>query len=134
MTGEVRVRRMLGVFDVGRVLNEKTARNQMVGGMIWGIGYALCEEAVVDHRTGQFVNPDFGEYHIAVSADVPRIDCHFLQQPDGEANLVGAKAVGELGISGAGAAVVNAIHNATGFRARRFPVTVDQLMDALPPV
>ena len=134
VTGEVRVRRMLGVFDVGRVLNEKTARNQMVGGMIWGIGYALCEEAVVDHRTGQFVNPDFGEYHIAVSADVPRIDCHFLQQPDGEANLVGAKAVGELGISGAGAAVVNAIHNATGFRARRFPVTVDQLLDALPPV
>lgn len=134
VTGETRVRRMLGVFDVGRVLNEKTARNQMVGGMIWGIAYALTEEAVVDPRWGQFVNPDFGEYHLAVSADVPRIDCHFLIEPDAQANLVGAKAVGELGISGAGAAVVNAIHNATGFRARRFPVTADQLLDVLPPV
>ena len=134
VTGEVRVRRMMGVFDVGRVLNEKTARNQMVGGMIWGIGYALCEDAVIDARTGQFVNPDFGEYHITVSADVPRIECHFLQQPDGEANIVGAKAVGELGIAGAGAAVANAIHNAIGFRARRFPITPDQLLDALPPV
>ena len=134
VTGETRVRRMLGVFDVGRVLNEKTARNQMVGGMIWGIAYALTEEAVVDPRWGQFVNPDFGEYHLAVAADVPRIDCHFIQEHDGEANLVGAKAVGELGISGAGAAVVNAIHNATGFRARRFPVTPDQLLDVLPPV
>ena len=134
VTGEIRVRRMLGVFDVGRVLNEKTARSQMIGGMIWGIGYVIAEEAVVDARTGQFMNPDFGEYHIAVSADVPQVECHFVQQPDGEANPVGAKAVGELGISGAGAAVVNAIYNATGFRPRSFPVTVDKLLAALPPV
>ncbi|MBN8809489.1 MAG: xanthine dehydrogenase family protein molybdopterin-binding subunit [Sphingomonas sp.] len=134
VTGEVRVRRLLGVFDVGRVLNEATARNQMVGGMIWGIGYALSEEAVVDTRTGQFVNPDFGEYHVAVSADVPNVECHFLEAIDDSANPVGAKAVGELGIAGSGAAVANAIYNACGVRVRDFPVTLDKLLAGLPPV
>ncbi len=134
VTGEVRVRRLLGVFDVGRVLNEKTARNQMVGGMIWGIGYALSEEAVVDPRTGQFVNPDFGEYHVAVHADAPAVECHFIEQVDDQANPVGAKAVGELGISGAGAAVANAVYNATGVRVRDFPITLDKLLPGLPPV
>jgi xanthine dehydrogenase YagR molybdenum-binding subunit len=134
VTGEVRVRRLVGVFDVGRVMNEKTARNQMVGGMIWGIGYALSEEAVVDTRTGQFVNPDFGEYHVAVHADAPAVECHFIEQIDDSANPVGAKAVGELGISGAGAAVANAIYNACGVRVRDFPVTLDKLLAGLPPV
>jgi xanthine dehydrogenase YagR molybdenum-binding subunit len=134
VTGEVRVRRLIGVFDVGRVLNEKTARNQMVGGMIWGIGYALSEDAVVDTRTGQFVNPDFAEYHVAVSADAPAVECHFIEEIDDSANPVGAKAVGELGISGAGAAVANAIYNACGVRVRDFPVTLDKLLAGLPPV
>ncbi|THD34544.1 MAG: xanthine dehydrogenase family protein molybdopterin-binding subunit [Sphingomonas sp.] len=134
VTGEVRVRRLIGVFDVGRVMNEKTARNQMVGGMIWGIGYALSEDAVVDTRTGQFVNPDFGEYHVAVHADAPAVECHFIEQIDDSANPVGAKAVGELGISGAGAAVANAIYNACGVRVRDFPVTLDKLLAGLPPV
>jgi xanthine dehydrogenase YagR molybdenum-binding subunit len=134
VTGEVRVRRLIGVFDVGRVMNEKTARNQMVGGMIWGIGYALSEDAVVDTRTGQFVNPDFGEYHVAVSADAPAVECHFIEEIDDSANPVGAKAVGELGISGAGAAVANAIYNACGVRVRDFPVTLDKLLAGLPPV
>jgi xanthine dehydrogenase YagR molybdenum-binding subunit len=134
VTGEVRVRRLIGVFDVGRVLNEKTARNQMVGGMVWGIGYALSEDAVVDTRTGQFVNPDFGEYHVAVNADVPAVECHFIEEVDDSANPVGAKAVGELGISGAGAAVANAIYNACGARVRDFPVTLDKLLPGLPPV
>ncbi|MHC9417064.1 xanthine dehydrogenase family protein molybdopterin-binding subunit [Sphingomonas citri] len=134
VTGEVRVRRMVGVFDVGRVLNRATATNQLVGGMIWGISYALGEAALVDPRSGRFVNPDFGEYHVAVNADVPRIECHFVEEIDDAANQTGAKAVGELGISGAGAAVINAIHNATGARVRDVPATLDTLLAALPPV
>ena len=134
VTGEVRVRRMLGVFDVGRVLNEKTAANQIVGGMVWGVSYALGEAAVVDTRSGRFVNPDFGEYHVAVNADVPQIEVHFIEEIDDAANQVGAKGVGELGISGAGAAVINAIHNATGVRVRDVPATLDTLLAGLPPV
>ena len=134
VTGEVRVRRMLGVFDVGRVLNRATAASQIVGGMVWGISYALGEAAVVDTRSGRFANPDFGEYHVAVHADVPRIECHFIEEIDDAANQTGAKAVGELGISGAGAAVINAIHNATGIRIRDVPATLDRLLPGLPPV
>lgn len=134
ITGEVRVRRMLGVFDIGRVLNEKTARNQIVGGMVWGLAYALTEDAVVDPRNGRFVNPDFGEYHVAVSADVPRIEAYFVEEIDDSANPAGAKGVGELGIAGSGAAVVNAIHNATGVRIYDMPVTLDKLLSSLPPV
>jgi xanthine dehydrogenase YagR molybdenum-binding subunit len=134
VTGETRVRRMLGVFDVGRVLNAKTATNQIVGGMVWGISYALGEEAVVDTRTGKFANPDFGEYHVAVNADVPQIAVHFIEEIDDSANPAGAKGVGELGISGAGAAVANAIYNATGIRVRDFPVTLDKLLAGLPAI
>ena len=132
VTGEVRVRRMLGVFDVGRVLNRKTARSQLLGGMIWGIGSVLTEDAVVDTRTGQFVNPDFGEYHLAVHADAPPCEVHFIEEIDTIANQAGAKAVGELGNSGAGAAVANAIYNACGARVRDFPITLDKLLPLLP--
>jgi xanthine dehydrogenase YagR molybdenum-binding subunit len=132
VTGEVRVRRMLGVFDIGRVLNAKTAASQLIGGMVWGLSYALGEAAVVDTRNGHFVNPDFGEYHVAVHADVPPIEVHFIEEIDDSANPVGAKGVGELGISGAGAAVANAIHDATGVRVRDFPVTLDTLLAGLP--
>ncbi|TPG10932.1 xanthine dehydrogenase family protein molybdopterin-binding subunit [Sphingomonas oligophenolica] len=134
VTGEVRVRRMIGVYDVGRVLNRKTAANQLIGGMVWGIAYALSEDGIVDTRTGHFVNPDFGEYHVAVNADVPQIEVHFIEEVDTSANPAGAKGVGELGISGAGAAVANAIYNATGVRVRDFPVTLDKLLAGLPPV
>jgi len=134
VTGEVRVRRMLGVFDVGRVLNAKTASSQLIGGMVWGLAYALSEDGVIDTRNGHFVNPDFGEYHVAVHADVPRIEVHFVEEIDDSANPVGAKGVGELGISGAGAAVANAIYNACGVRVRDFPVTLDKLLAGLPAV
>ena len=134
VTGEVRVRRMLGVFDVGRVLNRATAANQIVGGMVWGVSYALGEAAVVDTRSGRFVNPDFGEYHVAVNADVPQIECHFIEEIDDAANQAGAKGVGELGISGAGAAVVNAIYNATGIRVRDYPLTLDKYLDQMPDI
>jgi len=134
VTGEVRVRRMVGVFDVGRVLNRATAENQLVGGMVWGISYALGEAAVIDPRDGRFATPDFAEYHVAVHADVPRIEVRFVEEIDDHANQVGAKGVGELGISGAGAAVANAIFNACGVRVRDFPATLDRILDGLPPV
>jgi xanthine dehydrogenase YagR molybdenum-binding subunit len=134
VTGEVRVRRMLGVFDCGRLLNPKTARSQAVGGMIWGLSYALHEEAVVDTRTGAFVTRDLAEYHIPSNADVPRIEAFFIEEPDMNANPVGAKGIGELGISGAGAAIANAIYNACGVRVRDYPITLDRLLPGLPPV
>jgi xanthine dehydrogenase YagR molybdenum-binding subunit len=132
VTGEVRVRRMLGVFDCGRILNAKTARSQAIGGMIWGIGYALHEHAVIDPRTGAYVNRDLAEYHIPSNADVPRIETHFVEEIDRHANPVGAKGIGELTISGAGAAVANAIYNACGVRVRDFPITPDTLLAGLP--
>ena len=134
VTGETRVRRMLGVFDCGRILNHKTARSQAIGGMIWGLGYALHEDAVIDRRTGGYVNQDLGEYHIPTNADVPQIEAYFVEQIDREANPVGAKGIGELGISGAGAAVANAIYNACGVRVRDFPITPDKLLAGLPPL
>jgi len=134
VTGEVRVRRMAGVFDCGRVLNAKTARSQAIGGMIWGVGYALMEEAVLDKRFGQFVNHDLGEYHIPVNADIPPMDVHFIERVDRHANPIGAKGLGELTISGAGAAVTNAVYNACGVRVRDFPLTLDKILPHLPPV
>src|SRR5215831_3382547 len=125
-TAEIRLRRMLGVFVAGRFLNPKTARNQLIGGMTFGLGYALGEQAVVDTRTGAFVNRDFTEYHVPVHADVTEIDAVLLDGFDDKANVLGAKGVGELGICGAAAAVANAIYNATGVRVRDFPITLDK--------
>ncbi len=134
VTGEVRLRRMLGVFDCGRILNAKTARSQAIGGMIWGVSYALHEEAVVDKRTGAFVTRDLAEYHIPANADIPQIEAYFVEESDLNANPLGVKGIGELGISGAGAAVTNAIYNACGVRVRDFPMTLDKILDGLPPV
>ena len=131
-TGEVRVRRMLGVFEAGRILNEKTARSQCHGGMIWGIGAALTEEMVHDPRDGHVVNRDLAEYHIPVHLDVPPLDVHFVDGRDDQANPIQAKGIGELAISGAGAAVVNAIHNACGVRVRDYPATLDKILPGLP--
>ncbi len=134
VTGAVRVRRMLGVFEAGRILNAKTARSQAIGGMIWGIGYALMEGLELDTRYGQFVNHDLGEYHVPVHADVPHLDVHFIEDVDRHANPIGVKGLGELTISGAGAAVTNAIYNACGVRVRDFPMTLDKVLAGLPPV
>jgi xanthine dehydrogenase YagR molybdenum-binding subunit len=130
-TGEVRVRRMLGVFAAGRILNPKTARSQMIGGMIWGIGEALMEENHVDLRYGSFINQDLGSYHVAVNADIGALDAVFLDEADPHGSPLGGKGLGELGICGAGAAVINAIYNATGARIRDFPATPDKLLPAL---
>lgn len=133
-TGEVRIRRMLGVFAAGRILNAKTARSQCLGGMTFGIGSALTEHLVHDPRNGKVVNHDLGEYHVPVNADVPQIEVHFLDERDQFANPIHAKGIGELGISGCGAAIGNAVFNATGIRVRDYPITVDKLLDQLPPV
>ena len=131
VTGETRVRRMLGVFAIGRVLNEKTARSQCHGGMIWGIGSALTEEVMHDPRDGHIVNRDLAEYHIPVHLDVPRLDVAFIDERDDQANPIQAKGIGELGISGAGAAITNAIYNACGVRVRDYPATLDKVLAGL---
>ncbi len=131
-SGEVRLRRMLGVFDAGRILNAKTARSQLIGGMIWGVGSALHEEQPVDLRFGAFVNTDLANYHVPVHADVPNVDAILLNEFDSHANVLGSKGVGELGICGAGAAVANAVFNACGARIRDYPITVDKVLPHLP--
>jgi xanthine dehydrogenase YagR molybdenum-binding subunit len=131
-TGEVRLRRMLGVFTAGRVLNSKTARSQAIGGMVFGVGAALQEAMVLDPRFGYFVNHDLAEYHVPVHADVPAIDAIFLPELDEESNPLKSKGIGELGICGAGAAIANAIHNACGARIRDYPITLDKVLASLP--
>jgi len=131
-TGEVRLRQMLGVFSAGRVLNPKTARSQMIGGMTFGVGMALLEEAIVDPRSGAFVNGDLAGYLVPVQADIPAIQAVLLDGFDEKANALGVKGLGELGICGAGAAVGNAVFNATGIRVRDFPITLEKLLPGLP--
>ena len=130
-SGEVRLRRMLGVFAAGRILNAKTARSQLLGGMIWGVGTALHEEAALDARHGFFANHDLAEYHVPVHADIPAIDAILLPEVDDKANPLKIKGLGELGISGAAAAVANAVYNACGVRVRDFPITLDKLLAGL---
>lgn len=130
-TGETRLRRMLGVFAAGRILNPKTARSQLIGGMIWGVGAALMEETVLDPRHGHFVNHDLAEYHVPVHADIPEIEVAFVPEDDDKGNPLGAKGIGELGNCGAGAAVANAVYNATGVRLRDFPLTLDKIFPKL---
>jgi xanthine dehydrogenase YagR molybdenum-binding subunit len=133
-TGEVRVRRMLGVFAAGRILNPKSARSQVIGAMTMGVGAALMEELHVDKRRGFFVNHDLAGYEVPVHADIPHQEVIFLEETDPISSPMKAKGVGELGMCGIGAAVANAIYNATGARVRDYPITLDKLLDKLPPV
>ncbi|NVO27280.1 xanthine dehydrogenase family protein molybdopterin-binding subunit [Donghicola sp. C2-DW-16] len=131
-TGEIRVRRMLGVMSMGRILNEKTARSQALGGMIWGIGAALTEEMQSDPRDGHIVTRDLANYHVPAHADVPGdMQVVFLEERDDWANPIQTKGIGELGISGAGAAVINAISHATGKRSYDYPVLPDRMVALL---
>lgn len=132
-TGEVRLRRMLGVFAAGRVLNAKTARSQAIGGMVFGVGAALHEDLVLDPRFGYFVNHDLAEYHVPVHADIPpNVEAIFLPELDERSNPLKSKGIGELGICGAGAAIANAIYNACGARIRKYPITLDKVLASLP--
>ncbi|MAN73584.1 MAG: xanthine dehydrogenase [Henriciella sp.] len=132
VTGETRVRRMLGVFGAGRILNRKTATSQCYGGMTWGIGMALHEAMEFDMRDGHVVNNDLAEYHIPVNLDVPQLDVVLLEERDDWASPIQAKGLGELGLCGAGAAITNAIFNATGVRVYDYPATLDKILDGLP--
>lgn len=132
VTGETRVRRMLGVFGAGRILNHKTATSQCYGGMTWGIGMALHEAMEFDPRDGHVVNNDLAEYHVPVNLDVPQLEVVLLEERDDWASPIQAKGLGELGLCGAGAAVTNAIFNATGVRVREYPATLDKILDGLP--
>ena len=127
-TGEVRVPRLLGVFAVGRIINPRTARSQLVGGMTMGLSMALHEQSVLDERFGHVVNHDFAEYHIATNADVGTIEAHWIDEHDPYVNPMGSKGIGEIGIVGTAAAVVNAAHHATGIRVRDLPLTLDKLL------
>src|ERR1700676_5505296 len=131
-TGELRLRRMLGVFTAGRVLNAKTARSQAIGGMVFGVGAALHEVMTLDPRFGYYVNHDLAEYHVPVHADIPAIDAIFLAELDDKSNPLKSKGIGELGICGAGASIANAVYNACGVRIRDFPITLNKLLSSLP--
>ena len=120
-----------GLFDACTNLREKLAKSQISGAMIWGVRTALHEDAVVDKRDGHFVNHDLAEYHVPSHADIPEIDVHFLNEVDVKTNPLKIKGVGELGICGAGAAVANAVYNATGVRVREFPITLDKVRAGL---
>jgi xanthine dehydrogenase YagR molybdenum-binding subunit len=130
-TGEVRIKRLLGVYAAGRILNELTAKSQCYGGMVFGIGAALGENLVVDPRNGLVVNHDLGEYYIPVNADIPNMEVVFIPEQDHLANPLFSKGIGELGAS-SGAAIANAIYNATGIRIRDYPITLDKLIAQLP--
>ncbi|MDT9700258.1 xanthine dehydrogenase family protein molybdopterin-binding subunit [Streptomyces sp. P17] len=126
-TGETRVSRWVGVFDIGRVINAKTAASQMRGGIVMGLGLAMAEETLVDPRTGRIMNPSLSEYHVPVHADIPPIEVSFLDDPDPTAPL-GILGAGEVGVTGVGAAVANAVYHATGKRVRDLPITLDKLL------
>jgi len=131
-TGEVRLRRMFGVFAAGRILNAKTAMSQITGGMIWGVGTALHEYNEVDPRYGSFIAQDLAGYHVPAHADIVDLSAMFLDEVDDKANPMGIKGVGELGIAGAGAAIANAVYNACGARIRDYPLTPEKVLAALP--
>lgn len=126
--GVIRVTRVVSAVAAGRILNTKTGHSQIMGGVVWGIGMALHEETVMDHRFGRIMNANIAEYHIPVNADVQDIDVIFVEERDDRINTLGVKGLGEIGIVGVPAAIANAIYHATGKRVRRFPVTLDKLL------
>lgn len=132
VTAETRIRRMLAVCAAGRILNPKTARSQVIGAMTMGAGAALMEELAVDRRRGFFVNHDLASYEVPVHADIPHQEVVFLDETDPMSSPMKAKGVGELGICGVGAAIANAVYNATGIRVRDYPITLDKLLGRMP--
>ena len=126
--GTIRVKRFTSVQDVGRIMNEKTARSQIIGGVIFGLGAALMEATEHDHRWANPVTRTLADYHVPVNLDVPEIDVHFIGKPDPHISSIGARGIGEIGITGVSAAVANAVFNATGKRLRDLPITPDKLL------
>jgi xanthine dehydrogenase YagR molybdenum-binding subunit len=126
--GQIRVTRMVGAFAAGRIVNPHLVKSQYLGGMIWGVSFALHEKAIVDPRSGRIMNANLGEYHVPVNADVPSIEALMIEEHDPHVNALGIKGVGEIGITGSAGAVTNAVWHATGIRVRRFPIRVDDLV------
>jgi xanthine dehydrogenase YagR molybdenum-binding subunit len=126
--GVIRVTRVVSAIASGRVLNPKTARSQVMGGIVWGIGVALEEESVMDQNFGRFINHNLAEYHVPVNADIGAIDVIFVEENDSIVNPLGAKGLGEIGIVGVAAAIANAVFHATGKRVRDLPITLDKLL------
>lgn len=128
--GQIRVTRLVGAFAAGRVINPRMVRSQLFGGMIWGVSFALHEQAVMDRRSGRILNANLAEYHVPVNADVPSLDVLTIDEHDPHVNALGIKGVGEIGITGSAGAVANAVWHATGVRVRRFPIGIDDLVMA----
>jgi xanthine dehydrogenase YagR molybdenum-binding subunit len=126
--GQIRVTHMVGAFAAGRIINPKLVRSQLFGGMIWGVSFALHEEAVVDRRSGRIMNANLAEYHVPVNADVPSMEVLTVEEHDPHVNALGIKGVGEVGITGSAGAVANAVWHATGVRVRRFPIKIEDLV------
>lgn len=126
--GQVRVTRLVGAFAAGRIINPRLVRSQYFGGMIWGISFALQEEAIADRRTGRIMNGDLAEYHVPVNADVPTLDAILVPEDDPYVNPLGIKGVGEIGVTGTVGAIANAVWHATGVRVRRFPIRIEDLV------
>jgi len=126
--GEIRVPRVVGVYGVGKLMNEKTGYSQLMGGIVWGIGLALFEETLIDKREGRAVNGNLAEYHVPTNADIQAIDVQIVDEDDPHVNPLGAKGIGEIGITGVGAAIANAVFHATGRRVRDLPITLDKLL------
>lgn len=126
--GQIRVPRVVGAYGVGHILNAKTARSQLIGGIVYGLGMALMEETHIDSRNGRYVNADLAEYHVPVNADVGSIDISFVDEDDPHVNPLGVKGIGEIGITGLVASVANAVYHATGKRVRDLPITLDKVL------
>jgi xanthine dehydrogenase YagR molybdenum-binding subunit len=126
--GEIRVPRVVGVYGVGKLMNEKTGYSQLMGGIVWGISLALFEETMIDKRAGRAVNGNLAEYHVPTNADIQSIDVQIVDEDDPHVNPLGAKGIGEIGITGVGAAIANAVFHATGKRVRDLPITLDKLL------
>jgi xanthine dehydrogenase YagR molybdenum-binding subunit len=126
--GVIEVTRVVSAIAGGRILNPKTARSQVMGGIVWGIGMALEEESVIDQQFGRFINHNLAEYHVAVNADVPAIEVLFVDEHDDIVNPLGVKGLGELGVVGVAAAISNAVFHATSKRVRELPITLDKVL------
>jgi len=126
----VRIDKIVTAADAGKIVSYKTAESQMIGGVVGGLGGALMEEGVIDHRYGRWVNNNLADYHVPVHADVPHIEAYFVNKPDPILNPVGSKGMGEIALIGFAAAVANAIYHATGKRIRQLPITPDKILEA----
>jgi xanthine dehydrogenase YagR molybdenum-binding subunit len=128
--GVLRVTRIVCAVAAGRILNPKTARSQILGGVVWGIGMALHEETLTDHSLGRMMNHSLAEYHVPTNADIDDIDVVFVEEYDDKTSPIRAKGLGEIGVVGTAAAIANAVHHATGNRIRSLPITIDKILES----